>query len=179
MTEIFAAIIGAVVGAALSGFFAYKISYPIGVEQGKQQVRHERSVAVLTDIYQRLLRLRNEIRSLTEVLPERESEQQDKVFRQFKELQNYHEENGFVLDRGIHQQVERIIEQLDRHLSTFAMNLSLSSLGEDEKEERDRRYKAGVEMALWLERGFSTQLSSLEEQVKKVIGTDEILPRRS
>ncbi len=163
MTEIIAALIGAVFGAVLA--------YPIGRKQGKYLVRHEKSVVVLTEIRKRLLEIRKEFEDWTDVVPDRESAQADKTMQGIDSLKRYLEDNSIVLDSKTREAVKSLADQISRDRSHFMTSLTLARLGSDEESSRNDRYKVGKEMSMWLDQDFSKGFSILDKRIRKIIGS--------
>lgn len=172
MTEIFVAIVSAVLGGVVAGFVTYKVSYPLGVKQGKQQLRHERSVTVLTELHQGLLRLRKLLRSHVEALPNEESDEPEEIEQQVAKLQTYFEENELVLDEDLRSSFRVIINETERRLWDFSLTISMVRISTEE-EKQNEYYKAGVKQAMWIEETYSHLLHNFRENLKEVIGTED------
>lgn len=176
MTEILAAVIGAVVGSVLSWWLTRRVSYPQGVEQGKQLVLHEKSVEVLTEIRKRLMSLRSEWVDWVNKLPDEDESRASDLLSKQRRLEEYYEENKLVISSNIQRKVETIIGDIERNRQSFLTNLLASGLAEDEKEQRNRRYRAGVEMLRWLEYEFPKFREDLDSCIRKIIGADGTIP---
>ncbi len=170
MTEILAAVIGALVVAALSVFITYRVAYPLGVKQGKEQLRHEESVRVLTKIRTQLLEVRNEFADWVHDIPSEESAQSDRTMKLIGDLQKYYEENRVVLDDDTRSAVEDILESLERRRNSLMMNLSIANLSNGEEEQRNARYRAGAETRAWLDNVLSRRLEEFEKRLASIFG---------
>lgn len=170
MTEILAAVIGAAVGSVLSALLTRRISYPQGVEQGKRLVLHEKSVEVLTEIRKRLHEVRNEWADWVSKLPNDDKKRDERLLNKTKALENYYEENKFVLSKDMQRKVERMIRDIEHRRSSFHLNLSVSKLADDEDKQRDDRYQAGLKVSNWLEHEFSEALEDLDSHLREIIG---------
>lgn len=173
MTEIWAAVIGAVVVAGLSVLITYRISYPLGVAQGKKLALHEKSIDVLTEIRRRLLDLRNEWADWVSGLPSEDEDRSKRLLSKQKALEEHYEENKIVLSNKMQDKIERIVYRIDQRWSSFQMNLMMSNLGSEE-EQRDRQYRAGAEIQKWLDHEFSEYMRDLDSHLREIIGTDDL-----
>lgn len=168
MTDIIAALIGAIVGAALSALVTYRVAYPLGIAQGKEQLRHEESVRVLTEIRARLLKVRDEFAEWIHDIPSKESDQSLRTMELMGELQKYYEENRVVLDDDTRSAVEKILESLERQRDSLMLNLTMANIGNDEEKRRNESYRAGTETRVWLDNILPKHLEEFEERLRRI-----------
>lgn len=170
MTDIIAALIGALVGAALSALVTYRVAYPLGIAQGKEQLRHEESVRVLTEIRVRLLKVRDEFSEWVHDIPSKESDQSLRTMELMGELQKYYEENRVVLDDDTRSAVEKILESLVRQRDRLMLDLTMANIGNDDEKQRNESYRAGAETRAWLDNILPKHLEEFEKRLRDIFG---------
>lgn len=174
MTEILVAIVSALAGGVVASIITYLVSYPLGIKQGKQQVRHERALTVITELYRGLLTLRKLLRAHVESLPTEDNYEPKEVEQHISELETYFEENELVLDELTRGGFQGIISDTQQQLWDFSFAFVATAPEATEETKRNEHYRAGVKLAMWIEERYSYSLHMFREIAKAEIGTGEL-----